>query len=61
MDPGGIGALIGIGVMVVFGISVCIYDRCFYKPNDEYVRVSNPLLQKKPSFKVKKLFNHVEI
>jgi tetrahydromethanopterin S-methyltransferase subunit D len=61
MDAGGIGALIGVGVMVVIGISVYVYDRCIYKPKDEYIRVFNPLLQKKPSFKVKNLFNHVEL
>ena len=61
MDAGATGAVIGIAIMAVVGIGVYIYDRCFYKPNDEYVRAFNPLLQKKPSFKVKNLFNHVEI
>jgi hypothetical protein len=61
MDAGGIGALIGVGIMALIGISVCVYDRYIYKPKDEYVRVFNPLLQKKPSFKVKNLFSHVEI
>jgi len=61
MDPGGIGALIGVGIMVVIGCSVYIYDRYVYKPTDDYIRVFNPLLQKKSSFKVKNLFNHVQI
>lgn len=61
MDAGATGAVIGIAIMAVIGIGVYIYDRCVYKPKDEYVRVFNPLLQKKPSFKVKNLFNHVQI
>jgi hypothetical protein len=61
MDAGGIGALLGVGIMALIGLSVCIYDRCVYKPKDEYVRIFNPLLQKKQSFKVKNLFNHVQI
>ena len=61
MDAGGIGALIGVSVMLVIGIGVCLYDRCIYKPKEEYVRAFNPLLQKKQSFKVKNLFSHVEI
>lgn len=61
MDAGAAGAVIGIGVMVVIGIGVYIYDRCIYRPKDEYIRVFNPLLQKKQSFKVKNLFNHVQI
>lgn len=61
MDAGGVGALIGISVMVAIGLSVCIYDRYIYKPKDEIVQVKNPLLVKKKSFKVKNLFNHVQI
>lgn len=61
MDAGGSGALIGVGIILVIGCSVYIYDRCVYKPTDEYVRTFNPLLQKKSSFKVKNLFNHVQI
>jgi len=61
MDAGGVGALIGISVMVVIGLAVCIYDRCVYKPKDETVQVKNPLLVKKKLFKVKNLFNHVQI
>ena len=60
MDAGGLGALIGISVMAVIGLAVCIYDRCVYKPKDE-IRVTNPLLVKKKSFKVKNLFNHIQI
>ena len=41
MDAGGIGALLGVGIMALIGLSVCIYDRCIYK--------------------VKNLFNHVQI
>lgn len=58
MDPGGIGALIGTITMVLIGIGVCVYDRYYYK---KQAPVSNPLLVKKRSFKVKNLFNHVEI
>jgi hypothetical protein len=58
MDPGGIGAVIGICVMTVVGIGTCVYDR--YKKNSEPFPVQ-PLLIKKPSFKVKNLFSHVEI
>ena len=61
MDAGGVGALIGISVMVVCGIGFCIYDRCARSKNPEYVPVVNPLLRKNPSFKVKNLFNHVEL
>jgi len=58
MDPGGIGAVIGICMLAVVGIGACIYDRC--KKNNES-SPSNPLLTKKRSFKVKNLFSHVEI
>jgi len=61
MDAGAIGAVIGIAIMATIGIGVYIYDRCIYMPKDEYIRVFNPLLQKKPTFKVKNLFNHVQI
>ena len=61
MDPGGIGALIGISIMVVIGIGFCIHDKCPRKPNDQAVIITNPLLKKHRSFKVKNLFNHVEI
>jgi hypothetical protein len=59
MDAGGIGAVIGVGIMLLIGITTYVYDRCM-KPKDEYIRVFNPLL-KKPAFKVKNLFNHVEL
>lgn len=61
MDAGGIGALIGVSVMAAIGIGVCIYDRYVYKPKDEVIQVTNPLLIKKRSFKVKNLFSHVQI
>lgn len=61
MDPGGVGALIGVSVMVVIVAGFCIYDKCIYKPNDEKVQIKNPLLVRKRSFKVKNLFNHVQI
>ena len=58
MDPGGIGAIIGVFVILVVGIGTCVYDRC--KKNSEPFP-SQPLLTKKRSFKVKNLFSHVEI
>lgn len=58
MDPGGLGALISISIMVSISIGVCIYDRC--KP-EKQTETKNPLLIKKPSFRVKNLFNHVQI
>lgn len=58
MDPGGIGATIGVCLLAIFGIGMCIYDR--YKKNNEPF-MSQPLLTKKRSFKVKNLFSHVEI
>lgn len=61
MDPGGIGALIGVSVIVSIVVGVCIYDKYIYKPNDERVQAKNPLLIRKKSFKVKNLFNHVQI
>lgn len=48
MDAGGLGAILGITVMVVIGIGVCVYDR-FYKDTNEPTS-STPL---------KKMFNHV--
>jgi hypothetical protein len=60
MDPAGIGALIGVGIMAFCAVTVCIYDRC-KKPSKQTVAVTNPLLMKKRSFKVKNLFSHVEI
>ncbi len=61
MDAGGIGALIGVSVMVAIVIGVCVYDKFIYKPNDEKTQIKNPLLVRKRSFKVKNLFNHVQI
>jgi hypothetical protein len=57
MDPGGIGAVVGVCILAVVGIGMCVYDR-YKEPDTTY---SNPLLTKKRSFKVKNLFNHVEI
>jgi hypothetical protein len=60
MDPGGIGAVVGISIMGLIGLSVCLYDKCVYRAPDEH-RVTNPLIIKKRSFKVKDLFGHMEI
>jgi hypothetical protein len=57
MDAG----VIGVGIMIVIGSSVYIYDRCIYIPNDERIQITNQLLIKKKSFRVKDLFNHVQI
>lgn len=59
MDPGGIGAIIGITIMSALAISVCIYDRCKDKAIE--TTTTNPLLIKKQSFRVKNLFSHVDI
>ncbi len=61
MDAGGIGALIGVSIMISIIVGTCIYDKCIYKPNDEKTQIKNPLLVRKRSFKVKNLFNHVQI
>lgn len=34
MDPGGLGAVIGISIIVVIGIVVYVYDKCFKKSNE---------------------------
>lgn len=60
MDAGGIGALIGVSVMIAIGVSTYVYDRCVYHVSSD-IRTINPLLIKKKSFKVKDLFNHVQI
>jgi len=48
MDAGGLGALLGISIMVVIGIGVCVYDR--------FVKKSNEPTSTTP---LKKMFNHV--
>ena len=58
MDVGIIGAVIGVSVVVGIGITAYIYDHCFHK---SIVETNNPLLVKRKSFKVKNLFNHVQI
>jgi hypothetical protein len=59
MDPAGLGALIGVSVMltIAFGIYTC--ENCKRKLRKE--TTTNPLLVKKRSFKIKNLFQHVEI
>jgi hypothetical protein len=61
MDAGGIGAVIGVSVIVGLGAIMYVYDRCRFKPKDDTAQVINPLLSRKKSFKVKNLFNHVQI
>jgi hypothetical protein len=58
MDPGGIGAVVGICVMAIIAVGTCVFER--YKKNNEPFPIQ-PLLIKKRSFKVKNLFSHVEI
>jgi hypothetical protein len=58
MDAGGLGALIGISLMVTISISICLYDKCRTK---KQIETNNPLLIKRSSFKVKNLFSHVQI
>jgi hypothetical protein len=59
MDPVAVGTVIGTSVIVALIFATCIYDNCFRKEKIPDQR--NPLLVKKRSFKVKNLFNHVEI
>lgn len=61
MEPTGVGVLIGVGVISFIVLSVCLYDKLLKTKDEKYVKVFNPLLQKKSSFKVKNLFSHVEI
>jgi hypothetical protein len=57
MDPPGIGALIGSSIVFGFIIGTYIYDRCTRNQN---VETRNPLLVKHRSFRISKLFKHVE-
>lgn len=59
MDPVAVGTVIGTGVLAVIIFGTCIYDNFCRKEKIPDQR--NPLLIKKKSFKVKNLFNHVEI
>ncbi len=57
MDPGGLGAVIGLSLMGLVCLSCYIRDKC---KTNEYSQTTNPLLVKKKSFKVKNLFQHVD-
>ena len=57
MDFGLIGGLIGIGTIIIIGISVYSRERCNSKPPMS----TNPLLTKRQSFRVKNLFDHMNI
>ncbi len=57
MDPGGLGAVIGLGLMGLTCLSYYIHDKC---KSNEYPQIDNPLLVKKRSFKVKNLFEHLD-
>jgi len=56
MDPAGIGALIGVGIMGFVYSSISVYHYCKKKPAE-----INPLLVRHRSSRPKNLFSHVEI
>lgn len=58
MDPAGVGALIGVGVMAILFAGIYSCERCKNKVQRE---TTNPLLVRKRSFKVKNLFSHIHI
>jgi hypothetical protein len=58
MDGGLLGGLIGIGFMAIIGIGLYLYDRI---PEDDHTYTHNPPPRKLSPFKVKNLFNHVQI
>lgn len=61
MDPGGLGALLGVGILGAVGLTAYLYDRCVhYRSTPPVSNVTNPLLVRRSSFKVKNLFNHVQ-
>lgn len=57
MDPGGLGALIGVSIMITVSVGIYIYDKCMVK---EQPNTRNPLLIRKKPFKMKNLFTHIE-
>jgi hypothetical protein len=59
MDPVALGTVIGTGIIVALIFGTCIYDN--FCRNERNLDQRNPLLIKKKSFKVKNLFNHVDI
>lgn len=45
MDPGAVGAVSGLGLLVLLGCVVCIYDKCVDRPRELlplYNRPSRP-------------------
>lgn len=59
MDPVAVGTTIGTCILAVIILGTCIYDN--FCRNEKIPDQNNPLLVKKKSFRVKNLFNHVEI
>lgn len=60
MDAGAVGAIIGASIIGLVAVGACVYDRCVHRP-PEQIMVTNPLLKKHSTFKVKNLFSHMEI
>lgn len=44
MDPGSVGAVAGLGLLVLVGGVLCLYDRCVDRPQDRL-----PLAYRRPS------------
>jgi len=53
MDPSGVGAIVGTGIIISIFVSLYLYGRC--KKHDE-LPITNPLIIRNRSFKVKTLF-----
>ena len=53
MDPSAVGAIVGTGIIITIFVSLYIYGKC---KDSKELPMTNPLIIRKRSFKVKSLF-----
>jgi hypothetical protein len=52
MDTGAVGAVSGLGLLVLLGCVVCLYDKCVDRPRELL-----PLYHRAPQARVTRLFS----